>query len=769
MTSAMAEVLDVLARGHRSGRLTPFVGSGMSVPAFASWEKLVDRLVEKANIEQRAGDPVTRGTSAAAVLRAEGRFPDAVSKSLCIDPGGQIKITPNTMRLAAIRWPLVITTNYEVLYLAACKMVERRADDKYGRQVLGRSPADCQRVTRSLSIADQPIVWAIQGFIPDRSTPFVDGDENISLDIDDLPAELNSLADQIVLGHAEYRRVTHAAPHFRRAFAEVIRNRSLLFLGSGLEGYLLDLVAEIRELHGPSAYPHFAVWSDGNKSKEDARRNLQGSHGIQPIFLRDHDEVAGFLELLDQRIAAADTMTPTGSASRRRPKSWTYAWNSGPELTIERGYFTAEAAPGELQVFSLGDREPDLTVGRRAGPLLGGIKIQNLHWTRIGDSTLPLWTNPAGDRLGVWARMHPSDPRRPVAAIIPDADKMEYWRDLRIIPMAMVDLLDAATSRGLADVRKAAGSDPASAEERIKKLTIEPLATGSLRTFPAPSAFLQMLRGFGQWVRANPRTTSIERITLLLQPGHSGDQAILDALEADRLPVWTAIDDPAVQFWLEAPVSGEEALAVPVTGRPNDRVADTVDQVFALPSERSEHDWWIDITPAPCENWEAWRLDKVMDLTIEQFGVIPGSLLRVICHPPTPADTSRLDRIAALEDPVERAMEAAIVEQHRARRSRRRRGDPSTGAPVGPRVTRRRCTRRQASSGCVPARRRLPALGGDRTGRAGSSASRASGSIPHHAFTRPSDEGLHPADETCRSSCAHRDPRPRHVRSSVDL
>ena len=42
------------------------------------------------------------------------------------------------------------------------------------------------------------------------------------------------MLDDLVLGHAEYRRVINAEIHFRRCFSEVFRQRSLLFLGHRL-------------------------------------------------------------------------------------------------------------------------------------------------------------------------------------------------------------------------------------------------------------------------------------------------------------------------------------------------------------------------------------------------------------------------------------------------------------------------------------------------------------------------------------------------------
>jgi hypothetical protein len=72
------------------------------------------------------------------------------------------------------------------------------------------------------------------------------------------------LHEQIVIGHEQYRRVTYREIHFRRAFAEVFRQRSLLFLGSGIsETYLQDLFGEVIELFEPSTRPHYALLPDG--------------------------------------------------------------------------------------------------------------------------------------------------------------------------------------------------------------------------------------------------------------------------------------------------------------------------------------------------------------------------------------------------------------------------------------------------------------------------------------------------------------------------
>ena len=84
------------------------------------------------------------------------------------------------------------------------------------------------------------------------------------MEIEDAPDLDPALHELLVIGHEEYRRVTYRAIHFRRAFAEVFRQRSLLFLGSGIsETYLQELFGEVLELYGPSARPHYALMPKG--------------------------------------------------------------------------------------------------------------------------------------------------------------------------------------------------------------------------------------------------------------------------------------------------------------------------------------------------------------------------------------------------------------------------------------------------------------------------------------------------------------------------
>jgi hypothetical protein len=142
----------------------------------------------------------------------------------------------------------VITTNYDDLYYQARRTrVREEGGDEDNLVILGRSPRDCKLVISSLTgPLDCRLIWHVQGLLGGFG--------------EKMPTGLESLRDQLVIGHAEYRAVTNRSPDFRRCFGEVFNSRSLLFLGSSLnEDYFLNLFGEILDLCGPSSVPHFAL------------------------------------------------------------------------------------------------------------------------------------------------------------------------------------------------------------------------------------------------------------------------------------------------------------------------------------------------------------------------------------------------------------------------------------------------------------------------------------------------------------------------------
>jgi hypothetical protein len=88
---------------------------------------------------------------------------------------------PNTMALASLDWPLVLTTNYDHLYVAAVHQLElnsphsahRRMDPLERRtcpvRVVGRSAADCHRVLTGISHVGAPAAVGVAGPFPESA------------------------------------------------------------------------------------------------------------------------------------------------------------------------------------------------------------------------------------------------------------------------------------------------------------------------------------------------------------------------------------------------------------------------------------------------------------------------------------------------------------------------------------------------------------------------------------------------------------------------
>lgn len=287
MHGEFERVLPRLIAAYEAGRLVPFLGAGMSAGACHLWPQFVVNLERAADIQATEGgkepgaDPtrlIQRANRAVTRLKNRNRaeFPAALRAALEI-PGVQ-QAPPQTAALAKTWWPLVLTTNYDDwFYWEAApaeaephsgwrreprSTVEKRRE-LYGKPtrrrfaLLGRRPVDCYRLLHSLHAPHDPILWCLQGFVGGqhpRGRAVLGATQ----------PDGGRLESELVVGHQEYRRVTFTAPQFRRAFAEVFRDRSLWFLGSSLtEPYFLDLFGEILEMSGPNPYRHYCFVRQG--------------------------------------------------------------------------------------------------------------------------------------------------------------------------------------------------------------------------------------------------------------------------------------------------------------------------------------------------------------------------------------------------------------------------------------------------------------------------------------------------------------------------
>ena len=344
-------LLPRLVSTYEQGRLVPFVGSGMSRRACTDWPTFIASLEVSAGLH---GLPALDGSTTREVLvrRANnavrtlkravpGVFAKAVRAALLSNEPNTPLVSPQMRSLTGIWWPLVLSTNYDNCYAAGFHGNKNFA----GRQlaVVGRGAVDCQRVLTSLSTAGRSLLWALQGYLSDL--PCADLPPLVSPSPEDRP----QLEEQLVVGHEEYRRVTYRDLHFRRAFAEVFRQRSLLFLGAGLqESYLQELFGEVLEFYGPAARPHYAFVQKGEVDPAFMLARFQ----IVVIEYREHAEVQQWLDRLAEQV----------SQPHRTPVAWCWGridrsgrhWKSVPDLEVVRGPLPAKPKRSECLAVSAG-------------------------------------------------------------------------------------------------------------------------------------------------------------------------------------------------------------------------------------------------------------------------------------------------------------------------------------------------------------------------------------------------------------------------------
>jgi hypothetical protein len=160
-------VVPWLVAAYENGKLVPFIGAGMSRPACADWLGLVKNLEDAAGLdsdstEAAPSELIRRSNDCVRYLKAKqsSEFAEVLLAALR-SPDWEKGIPKQTEALAQLWWPLVLSTNYDDYYVAAFK--QRWQKDLF--DVLGRSPADCQRVLSSLSTAGRSLLWALQGYL----------------------------------------------------------------------------------------------------------------------------------------------------------------------------------------------------------------------------------------------------------------------------------------------------------------------------------------------------------------------------------------------------------------------------------------------------------------------------------------------------------------------------------------------------------------------------------------------------------------------------
>jgi len=634
MRTIEPKFLDELTMAYHRGRLVPFIGAGMSIDVCPGWDDFVAALERDADLPGRPQmDPTSRAARAVRRMRLDP------NKSLVHGVRSALTTKPapppgQTLALAAVHWPLVLTTNYDDLYMAAAHKAilasGRRREAEIEKQVpielLGRSRADCQRVLTSLRQPDAPIVWALQGYIggiaASFSRPGAQGgprwneaatyqEKNVTDHSYDKKRE--ELEHQLVVGHAEYRRVALSDEHFRRTFAEVFRSRSLLFVGTALhDKYFLDLFGEVIELYGPSPWPHYAVMREG-EADEDF---LHHYFGIRLDEIHAYEELPTWIGALAEATSAVRLRQSKWHLSPASPT----AGESQPELRVVRGklpsrlrrndwaIFSAGGSKGRAQISSAGKKilkrlnlSPSEKAFDRSEPSRGLILFRHQQDQRFCaiNARLDPWTLDG-------ARFRPKDPTEyPLAREKKKTAGGAVRRDLRLIAPAVEVVMEAAAAEGARHVHSML------------------LASGEGRTFPQSYAFRQMLRGWALWQsRASGALPGLSIYVIA--------KDVLQDLDSGRLDLASCLRAHRLDFWLEFHLSNGSV----------DRHLCTEEAHLPLLAllqrfDAADPGWRLTLLPVPCLGWDNWNVGAVQDweekigetMTLDRFGVFPGTTL----------------------------------------------------------------------------------------------------------------------------------------------
>lgn len=577
-----------LCAAYDRGRLVPFIGSGMSMPACVDWETFVCNLEIQSSSERLNsgdagphGDAISRAFVAMRSLRLQAGNTNAVAKAIekAVYSSSFSKTIPAQAKaLANLFWPLVCTTNYDDIYLRAKSLGNPR--------VLGRSDLDCHQILQHLSFPTSEVLWALQGFLAPR----------------DPCSKISGLEGELVVGHAEYRRVANREPHFRRCFAEVFRRSSLLFLGSGLaEPYFLYLFDEIIEFTGPPAKPHFAFVEAGKVDTELMRERYhivcmtypKGKHGCVTHYL---DEFRKFVD-----------------SSRVRPSTWGFRVRSprhleskdtGDDFRVVRGVLPDPRTLPENEAVALScgrrrTQKPNAVMKEsRRGEIL-------LNPNVADDIGLPRWAHHPGsykwlnDRTVKWKNWN-----KTYGIVARELIHEGPRPDLRSSDAIRVAFLES--------LRKFE-------EEKITTIHVQLLASGERQAFHPWVALIQMARAYGQWFRERRKTHCQEPLSVslyvvlpavvtLLQGGFID---LAEHLEDTELHIAIEVIDPAGGIERHHKfVKANAKLSELVQGLP---MPDGLPKVFARPISRAG------LKPV--------TLASIQGLTVEDYGLVSGSTL----------------------------------------------------------------------------------------------------------------------------------------------
>jgi SIR2-like domain len=572
-------VLPRLIATYESGRLVPFIGSGMSQRICTDWATFIRQLenasggAKAARLDSKTPREVLirRANNAVRTLKlgAAGAFAKAVREGLLskgVDPQA---IPPQTRVLAKLSWPLVLSTNYDNCYAAA---FHKRFPERH-LAIVGRGVEDCQRVLTSLSTAGRSLLWALQGYLKD-------------LPYSHLPSIVTpDLEAQLVVGHEEYRRVTYRALHFRRAFAEVFRQRSLLFLGAGIqESYLQELFGEVLEFYGPATRPHYAFIQKGEVDPDFMLARFQIVVVEYPKG--KHDEVKRRLRRLVEEV----------SRPRRTPVSWGWGrverrnennWTSVPDLEVVRGPLPTKRAKRECLAVSAGGSRSEFFFSP-------GILEVMKSW----DSEEAMIRQTRNPYLGEDSKHH-------VYAVRARSGKDE--RSLAHIYQASLALFRHLNRKNYRCIRMGllatGGKEKTGVSEK----------RWMVRSYPERFSFIQTVRAWAAWRKTKPKRNCRLALHVVLD-------FVYQDIASGRIDVLELLSCPDIRFFVEVVSAAGEVERRLFQAMPN-LTLDLLVKDLQLTAAQ----WTLEVTPPPdLEQGPHALTGRRLRQTIKELGVVPG-------------------------------------------------------------------------------------------------------------------------------------------------
>jgi len=563
------EALPRLVSTYNKGKLVPFTGSGISAPSIPTWQTFIS------NLSQLAGVKLLKKrkyTTAELISNSEkivtklihqdsSKFIEFVVKSIAPDHSNYP--TEHCNWLSKIWWPLVLSTNYDTMFTEAYKM---HHDDIDGPpiSVFGRNQIDCHSLLTILQAPGGSAYWALQGY-------FGNSINNMNLH------------EEIVVGHRQYRNVTYNNQVFRSVFAEVFRNYSFFFIGSGLsEEYFTGLFGEVLEKYGCNPNTHCALFrkKDLDSGTVDHQFLHTRLNTVAIYYDGDYSDLPSYIKMFHDSI----------NGKSNKLYKLCFAPNDFSALKYKVEPAELEIVSGKMPfpehnactVFSVGYQDNDTNLSGRMKDFLKHyyrrLNLKEGDKKRIGNTSL--WRMGKSDIYGVAARDMTGDKSSRDA------------RDLRRVADSFVEALKHLTPK-------------------YKSINIMSLASGKLRRFPGVFSLVQMVRGYKEFVSKNAINT---KVRIFVE-----DPKVLYYIRTNPLEIEELLNCDDIRFTVE--IHNEHEIERFQTFLYPGKTLKEVSEYYSLSNEN----WTVTILPIP---FKGLQISPEANDKLEDLGLIPGSTLR---------------------------------------------------------------------------------------------------------------------------------------------